>query len=114
MQQANPTLTAIFQMSPSTIPTMARIMNGKSVQSPTAALERTRDRDVARTTARTRGLSPTPALSTAQGRGGGHVLAPTPALGRTAGRDLAPTAVLTVGRDRSRPSRSRTGTACSA
>lgn len=89
-------------------------MNGKSVQSPTAALERTRDRDVARTTARTRGLSPTPALSTDRGQD----VAPTPALGRTAGRDLAPTAVLTavltVGRDRSRPSRSRTGTACSA
>lgn len=110
MQQANPTLTANFQMSPSTIPTMARIMNGKSVQSPTAALERTRDRDVARTTARTRGLSPTPALSTDRGQD----VAPTPALGRTAVRDLAPTAVLTVGRDRSRPSRSRTGTACSA
>ena len=43
MQQANPTLTAKFQMSPSTVPTMARIMNGKSVQSPTQALERTRE-----------------------------------------------------------------------
>ena len=96
MQQANPTLTANFQMSPSTIPTMARIMNGKSVQSPTAALERTRDRDVDPATVRTRGLSPTPALSTDRGQ------------------DVAPTAVLTVGRDRSRPSRSRTGTACSA
>lgn len=110
MQQANPTLTAIFQMSPSIVPTMARIMNGKSVQSPTAALERTRDRDVDPATVRTRGLSPTPALSTDRGQD----VAPTPALGRIAGRDLAPTAVLTVGRDRSRPSRSRTGTACSA
>lgn len=110
MQQANPTLTAIFQMSPSIVPTIVCIMNWKLGQSPTAALERTRDRDVARTTARTRGLSPTPALSTDRGQD----VAPTPALGRTAGRDLAPTAVLTVGRDRSRPSRSRTGTACSA
>lgn len=89
---------------------MARIMNGKSVQNPTTALERTRDRDVDPATVRTRGLSPTPALSTDRGQD----VAPTPALGRTAGRDLAPTAVLTVGRDRSRPSRSRTGTACSA
>lgn len=110
MQQANPTLTAIFQMSPSIVPTIVCIMNWKLGQSPTTALERTRDRDVARTTARTRGLSPTPALSTDRGQD----VAPTPALGRTAGRDLAPTAVLTVGRDRSRPSRSRTGTACSA
>lgn len=110
MQQANPTLTAIFQMSPSIVPTIVCIMNWKLGQSPTAALERTRDRDVDPATVRTRGLSPTPALSTDRGQD----VAPTPALGRIAGRDLVPTAVLTVGRDRSRPSRSRTGTACSA
>lgn len=85
-------------------------MNGKSGQSPTQALERTRDRDVDPATVRTRGLSPTPALSTARGQD----MAPTPALGRIAGRDLVPTAGRTGVQDRSRPSRSRTGTACSA